>query len=159
MGQQQLLLLVLGAVIVGLAIVIGINMFGQGEIHAQEDAIKNDLLTMASRVEEFWRKPATLGGGGKAIVNFDIFPEIGYNYNESGTAITGAIFINSNAEYSIGAGTGIITAQPVAWVDDLTNPEVPVRTYTKDTAAKTFYLTFTESGNGIYRHLSFAITP
>jgi Tfp pilus assembly protein PilE len=56
MGQQQLLLLVLGAIIVGLAIVVGINLFGQGALKANEDSVRQDILSMMSRVEEYYRK-------------------------------------------------------------------------------------------------------
>src|SRR5690554_5459445 len=41
MGQQQLLLLVLGIVIVGLAVVVGIQAFGENQKKANSDAPAN----------------------------------------------------------------------------------------------------------------------
>jgi len=64
MGQQQLLLLVLGIVIVGLAVVVGINAFSENRIKASADALVNDGLRIASDVQAWALKPEQLGGGG-----------------------------------------------------------------------------------------------
>ena len=48
MGQQQLLLLVLGIVIVGLAVVVGIQAFGENQRKANNDALINDGIRIAS---------------------------------------------------------------------------------------------------------------
>ena len=64
MGQQQLLLLVLSAIIVGVSIVIGINMFASSAVTANQDAVLQDCLHIAARAQEWFRKPTTLGGGG-----------------------------------------------------------------------------------------------
>lgn len=113
MGQQQLLLLVLGAIIVGLAIVVGINLFGQGAVKANEDACRQDILTMMARVEEYYRKPVMLGGAGKASDSLAslTFPKIGYKFLSDGTVVTGTDFENENGEFSIAPGaTPTITA-------------------------------------------------
>ncbi len=64
MGQQQLLLLVLSAIIVGVSIVIGINMFASSAVQANQDAVLQDCLHIAGRAQEWLRKPEALGGGG-----------------------------------------------------------------------------------------------
>ena len=64
MGQQQLLLLVLSAIIVGVSIVIGINMFSSSAVQANQDAVLQDCLHIAGRAQEWLRKPEALGGGG-----------------------------------------------------------------------------------------------
>ncbi len=64
MGQQQLLLLVLGTVIVGLAVVVGINAFSENRIKARADALVTDGLRIASDVQAWALKPEQLGGGG-----------------------------------------------------------------------------------------------
>lgn len=69
MGQQQLLLLVLSAVIVGLAIVVGINMFGENATQANQDAVIQDLLVISHRAQGWYRRPAMLGGGGRSFTN------------------------------------------------------------------------------------------
>ena len=104
MGQQQLLLLVLGAIIVGLSIVVGINLFSQGALKANEDAVRQDILTMMSRAEEFYRKPEMLGGGGKDFSKLDSFSDLGYRYNSDGSAVTGTKYTNDNGTYTLTAG-------------------------------------------------------
>ena len=63
MGQQQLLLLVLGIVIVGLAVVVGIQAFGENQKKANADALVNDGVRIASDAQAWKLKPAAFGGG------------------------------------------------------------------------------------------------
>ncbi len=72
MGQQQLLLLILAAIIVGIAIVMGINMFGENAIQANQDAVTQDVLTIASRAQGWYRRPAQMGGGGRTFTGLDL---------------------------------------------------------------------------------------
>ena len=65
MGQQQLLLLILAAVIVGVAITLGINMFAQNSAQANQEAVMQDILTIASRAQAWYRRPVAMGGGGR----------------------------------------------------------------------------------------------
>ena len=97
MGQQQLLLLVLGAIIVGLAIVVGINLFGEGAVKANEDSARQDLLTMMARAEEWFRKPVILGGGGKDFTTLNGFEDIGFD-------TTGTGYANENGTYTLTPG-------------------------------------------------------
>ena len=71
MGQQQLLLLVLSAIIVGVSIVIGINMFSSSAVQANQDAVLQDCLNIGARAQEWYRKPVNLGGGGRSFDNLD----------------------------------------------------------------------------------------
>ena len=105
MGQQQLLLLVLGAIIVGLSIVVGINLFSQGALKANEDAVRQDILSMMSRAEEFYRKPEMLGGGGKDFTKMDSFTDLGYRYNSDGSAVSGKTYTNDNGTYTLTTGS------------------------------------------------------
>ena len=67
MGQQQLLLIVLGTIIVGVAVVVGINMFTTGAINAEREALLQDVNNIASYAAAYWRKPAALGGGARTF--------------------------------------------------------------------------------------------
>jgi len=67
MGQQQLLLLVLSAIIVGVSIVIGINMFTSSAVQANQDAVVQDCMVIAARAQEWWRKPSAMGGGNRTF--------------------------------------------------------------------------------------------
>jgi len=67
MGQQQLLLIVLGVIIVGIAVVVGINVFTASSAQANRDAVIADLTNLASLAQQHYRKPEALGGGGNSF--------------------------------------------------------------------------------------------
>jgi hypothetical protein len=64
MGQQQLLLIILGVIIVGIAIAVGISMFSSGSVQSNRDALVNDLNNLASNAYQFKIRPISMGGGG-----------------------------------------------------------------------------------------------
>ena len=63
MGQQQLLLIILGVIVVGIAVAVGITMFADNAVSANKDAVTNDLVNLASRAQQYYRRPTALGGG------------------------------------------------------------------------------------------------
>lgn len=62
MGQQQLLLVILGVLIVGVAIAVGLTMFKANAVESSRTAIINDLSYFAMRARQMYFKPKTLGG-------------------------------------------------------------------------------------------------
>lgn len=70
MGQQQLLLIVLGVIIVGIAIAVGISMFKSSAVDANRSAVAGDLANLASKAQRYYRTPVELGGGGQSFNNF-----------------------------------------------------------------------------------------
>lgn len=83
MGQQQLLLIVLGVIIVGIAIVVGITLFRANAVQANRDAIVSDLQHLAFTAQQYYKKPAILGGGGNSFIGYSI-PD-GLSSNANGT--------------------------------------------------------------------------
>jgi Tfp pilus assembly protein PilE len=67
MGQQQLLLIILGVIIVGIAVAVGITMFQDNAVNANRDAVSNDLINLAARAQQYYRRPVGLGGGGSSF--------------------------------------------------------------------------------------------
>ena len=63
MGQQQLLLLVLGIVIVGLAVVTGIQVFSMNQKKANADALVITGLRIATDLQKWVQTPTVMGGG------------------------------------------------------------------------------------------------
>jgi len=64
MGQQQLLLLVLSVILVGIAIAVGITAF---QSYARQTHIENiiaDLNYLATQAHQYVSKPVAMGGGG-----------------------------------------------------------------------------------------------
>ena len=64
MGQQQLLLIILGVIIVGIAIAVGITLFGSSSISSNKDAIVADINNIAANAFQYKIRPSTMGGGG-----------------------------------------------------------------------------------------------
>ena len=63
MGQQQLLLIILGVIVVGIAVAVGITMFQDNAVSANRDGVTNDLVNLAARAQQYYRRPTALGGG------------------------------------------------------------------------------------------------
>lgn len=72
MGQQQLLLIVLGVIIVGIAVVVGINVFTASSVQANKDGLTADVVNLGSMAQQYYRKPAALGGGGNTFTGWTI---------------------------------------------------------------------------------------
>ena len=72
MGQQQLLLIVLGVIIVGIAVVVGINLFTANSSESNRNGVIADLTNLASLAHQHYRKPASLGGGTNTFTGFTI---------------------------------------------------------------------------------------
>lgn len=86
MGQQQLLLLVLSVIIVGIAVVVGINMFSDSAATANLEAVTSDLLHLASRAQQYYIKPVSMGGGGENFTGLtDIAQLTSKPTNDNGT--------------------------------------------------------------------------
>lgn len=72
MGQQQLLLIVLGIIIVGIAIAVGVNMFQQSAVDTNRQAVISDLANLAAKAQRYYRTPHELGGGAQTFENFSL---------------------------------------------------------------------------------------
>lgn len=69
MGQQQLLLIVLGVIIVGIAIVVGINLFNANAEESTKDTMASEGTNLGALAQQHYKKPVALGGGGNAFDN------------------------------------------------------------------------------------------
>lgn len=113
MGQQQLLLLVLGIVIVGLAVVVGIQAFSENQKQANADQMVNDAIRIASDAQAWKLKPGAFGGGASASnwTGLD-FGQIGYAEGDNDLTTHEAEdtdYENLNAAYSMTADGATLT--------------------------------------------------
>jgi len=67
MGQQQLLLILLGTIIVGIATAVAISLFNDQAAATNRDEVVNDLAHYATAAQGYYRKPRMLGGGGSSF--------------------------------------------------------------------------------------------
>lgn len=93
MGQTQLLLILLGVLIVGVAIYVGLTAFSANAEENTRAAMINDLSNFAQGARIWYAKPTSQGGGGKSFNNITI----------------GKVFPmgeNANARYHLVSGSG-----------------------------------------------------
>ena len=72
MGQQQLLMIVLGVIVVGIAVVVGISLFNANATEAKRNNIINDLLHLATEAQKYYRTPSSMAGGSLSFVGWEI---------------------------------------------------------------------------------------
>jgi len=88
MGQQQILLLILGVIIVGIAIILGIGNFHSKAVQANRDAVIIDLNYLASDAQAYYKKTLTYGGGEQSFMGYDIPSPLKNNDNGTYSVIT-----------------------------------------------------------------------
>ena len=124
MGQQQLLLVILVTIIVGIATVVAINIFGTAAEQANVDAVRQDLLGAAAQAQGMYTRPIMMGGAGG---DFNDLPgeaeeTLAERLGIPGS-VAGAVITNENAAYTvsiIAGGDGIqIDAVPNGSPDDI----------------------------------------
>ena len=86
MGQQQLLLIILGVIIVGIAIAVGLSLFSAQSVQSNRDAIINDLNNLAAQAYQFRIRPSSMGGGQGDYTTFAIPTKMQTNENGTYTA-------------------------------------------------------------------------
>ncbi|HET8866414.1 MAG TPA: hypothetical protein VFM80_12015 [Gracilimonas sp.] len=112
MGQQQLLILVLVTIIAGIATIIALNVLAGSAERANIDAVRKDMLTIASASQSWYVKPAAMGGGDDSYTGMTFktfsFPTEGVNEDAD-------IAWNANGTYQINTAASssfIITGHP-----------------------------------------------
>jgi len=68
MGTQQILLIVLSVIIVGIAVAVGITMFNTQAVNSNRDACLADMNNFATQAMAWYRTPASHGGMGSGTV-------------------------------------------------------------------------------------------
>ena len=93
MGQQQLLLIVLGVIIVGIAIVVGINLFNANAEEASIDTAVSEGVNLGAMAQQYFKKPGALGGGGN-------------NFTGWAATVPTNLTTTSNTSWDLGTPTG-----------------------------------------------------
>ena len=136
MGQQQLLLVILVTIIVGIATVVAINTFGTAADSANVDAVRQDIAQIAAAAQGYYMKPAMLGGGGRTFdaggTDQDSDDADGINFRSmafasSGVSADGLQAWNENGVYVItgrDANEFTITGHPASRLDEAPDEDV-----------------------------------
>ena len=107
MGTQQILLIVLSVIIVGVAVAVGIQMFNTQRDSSELQAIASDLSNYGAQVVAYLETPITLGGAENLAANVtasNVAAWLGFDGSQQ--------TVNHNATYTITFDTPnvIITA-------------------------------------------------
>ena len=81
MGQQQILLIVLAIIIVGVAIAISVQLFRSNAIEAKRDVLIEETTTLGTMALQYFKKPVELGGGGRSFAGWKIPPQMNQTVN------------------------------------------------------------------------------
>lgn len=102
MGQQQLLLLILAIIVLGVATMLGIDLFVQNSAEANQQALTRDVLTIAGRALAWYKRPAELGGGGRSYASITIA-----KMNFPAANVNGSFSISGSGNTATITGTGV----------------------------------------------------
>ena len=83
MGQQQILFIIVGVIIIGIAITVGISIVSAQTIATNRDSMINDLNHLASYAYQYRVRLRSMGGGQGEYTGFAIPPKL--TVNEDGT--------------------------------------------------------------------------
>jgi hypothetical protein len=115
MGQQQLLLVILVTILVGIATLVAFNVFGTAAEEANRDAVRQDILAAAAQAQAIWTRPQMMDGAGQDFTTTtadELLPRL----NIPGELATdGSTVTNENGVYSVtitNATTIVVSGDP-----------------------------------------------
>jgi hypothetical protein len=115
MGQQQILLIILGLIIVAIAIAVGITQSSAHSTQANEDGITTSLVSIAADAFQYKIRPGTLGGGSGSYFGYQVPRQLVKDDNGMY-----AVSVAGNTSHISFSGTSEINT---AWVATLTEDD------------------------------------
>lgn len=104
MGYQQILMLVLGVIIIGLSVTVGLTMFTQQMMSINRQSIISDMNIFAGTANAYYKTPANMGGGAATWDIDRMGMWFGYNYDAANNSIS-----NGNGTYIFSADGDVLT--------------------------------------------------
>lgn len=95
MGTQQILLIVLSVIIVGIAVAVGITMFNTQAQGANRQALIADANNYAAQMIAYYKTPKSHGGGGRSFETSMDTLEIWIGFTSAG------VYSNDNGSYAL----------------------------------------------------------
>jgi len=104
MGQQQLLLIMLGVIVIGVALAVGLTMFNANAVEQKRNEIINECTLLASEAQLYYRRLKEHGGGGRSFSGWTVPPQYASTEVGSITAVASA-----NQVVLTGTGNEVVT--------------------------------------------------
>ena len=118
MGQQQLLLIVLGLVVIAIAVAIGMSLFRAHAISSKRDILTNETIDMAAQAISYYKRAREFGGGGKSFIGWQIPSQVQNTIN--GSYIISDVY--SDHVVLIATGTEVVTGNDSIQVKTTVSP-------------------------------------
>jgi len=103
-GQQQLLLVILGIIIVAVAIALSIQLFRTNAIDRKREILVDESQNIAAIALSYYKRPRMMGGGGKSFTGWQIPTQL--VSTESGSYVS---LVFSDSVVITGTGTEVVT--------------------------------------------------
>jgi hypothetical protein len=86
MGQNQIFIILIGAILIGIAILGGLGAFSDDEVDANKKVMVNDVQHIGANAARYYRRITALNGGGYSYMGY-VLPN-GYRSNLNGSYST-----------------------------------------------------------------------
>ena len=109
MGYQQILMLVLGVIIIGISVVVGLDMFTNEMMRINRQSIISDMNIFAGVANAYYKSPPSIGGGDRIWDVDKLGLWFGFNYDAVNNTIVnqnGTYFFSADGDVLIIIGTG-----------------------------------------------------
>jgi len=121
LGQQQLLLIVLAIIIVGISIAVSIQMFRTNAIEQKRDLLIEETTSLGYMAIQYYKKPSELGGGSKSFLGWTIPSQMvvtaNGNFMTSTVAASQVIITGTGTE--VVTGTDSIEVQTIVTANEV----------------------------------------
>jgi hypothetical protein len=117
-GQQQILLIVLGLVVIGIAVAVGMSLFRAHAISSKRDILTNETIDMAAQAISYYKRAREFGGGGKSFIGWEIPAQVQNTIN--GSYIIGEVY--NDHVVLIATGTEVVTGNDSIQVKTTVSP-------------------------------------
>ena len=105
MGQQQLLMIVLAIIIVGIAIAISVQLFKSNAIESKRDLLIEETNSLAAMAIQYYKKPQAMGGGGRSFTGWEVPSQMVQTFNGNFMRAV----VNSDEVIITGTGSEAVT--------------------------------------------------
>jgi hypothetical protein len=119
LGQQQILLIVLGIVVIAITVAVGMSLFRAHAISSKRDILTNETINIAAQAISYYKRTREFGGGGKSFVGWQIPAQVQNTVNGSYVIEQ----VTNNELVIVGTGTEVVTGTDSIEVKMTVNPD------------------------------------
>jgi hypothetical protein len=119
LGQQQLLMVVLAIIIVGIAIAISVQLFRSNAIESKRDLLIEETTSLATMAIQYYKKPQAIGGGGRSFMGWEIPSQMVQTFNGNFMRAV----VNASEVIITGTGSEVVTGNDSIKVETTVRPD------------------------------------